>query len=232
MRTKQSKLVLSCAATVAALSLSASPVGAQTTTERFQVLLQRAVDSSLAQQDAQGQTTTPTTGTPAPSRPAIRPRPNTTGVVGITLDDAVKAALDHNLNIEVTRLNPQINDLAYASIASTYNLALTSQVSTQSQTTPPLEQHRGRRRGGGDRKRPDTIQRRRDTEHAVGRRQYAVTLNNNKRRATAPSRSTTRPTTPTGRRSTRSRCCADFKPTPRASIAGHQAQPRHLRCRS
>lgn len=136
MRTKQSTLVLGCAATVAALTLSASPADAQGTTERFQVLLQRAVETTLAQQQTQGQTTTPTPGTPAPSRPAVQARPGTTGVVPLTLDDAVKAALDHNLNIEVTRLNPQINDLAYASIASTYNVALTSQVSTQSQTTP------------------------------------------------------------------------------------------------
>ena len=66
----------------------------------------------------------------------MQARPGTNGVQPLSLDDAVKAALDHNLNIEVTRLNPQINDLAYASIASTYNLALTSQVSTASQTTP------------------------------------------------------------------------------------------------
>ena len=136
MRTKQYTLVLGCAAMTAALTLLPASAGAQGTTERFQVLLQRAVATTLAQQANQGQTTTPTPGTPAPSRPAIQARPGTTGVQSLTLDDAVKAALDHNLNIEVTRLNPQINDLAYASIASTYNVSLTSQVSTQSTTNP------------------------------------------------------------------------------------------------
>src|SRR5262252_6326941 len=136
MRKKQFTLVLGCAAMSAALTLSPASAGAQGTTERFQVLMQRAVATTLGQQANQGQTTTPTPGTAAPSRPAVQARPGTTGVQSLTLDDAVKAALDHNLNIEVTRLNPQINDLAYATIASTYNVALTSQVSTQSQTTP------------------------------------------------------------------------------------------------
>jgi HAE1 family hydrophobic/amphiphilic exporter-1 len=137
MSVKQNKLVLGCAATVAGLVLAASPAAAQANTSiRFQSMLQRAVDSALAAQAAQGQTTTPTPGTPAPSRPAVQVRPGTTSVTPLTLDEAVKAALDHNLNIEVTRLNPQINDLAYASIASIYNVSLTSQVSTQTQTSP------------------------------------------------------------------------------------------------
>lgn len=135
MSVKPSKLVLGCAAAVAATMLSDGSAWAQSPA-RVQAMLQRAVDSALAAQAAQGQTTTPTPGTPAPSRPAIQPRPGSTGIVPLTMDEAVKAALDHNLNIEVTRLNPQINDLAYASIASIYNPALTSQVSTQSQTSP------------------------------------------------------------------------------------------------
>jgi outer membrane protein TolC len=137
MSTKHFTLVLGCAATVAALALCPASARAQSTTElRVTAMVQRAVESTLAAQAAQGQTAAPAPGTPTPSRPAVEARPGTTGVVPLTLDDAVKAALDHNLNIEVTRLNPQINDLAYASIASTYSPALTSQLSTQSQTSP------------------------------------------------------------------------------------------------
>ena len=139
MSTKQFTQVLGCAATVAALTLSPAGARAQSPSEpRLHAMVQRAVETTLAAQAQapQAQTTTPTPGTPAPSKPAVQARPGTNGVQPLTLDDAVKAALDHNLNIEVTRLNPQINDLAYASIASTYNLALTSQVSTQSQTNP------------------------------------------------------------------------------------------------
>ena len=133
MSLKRSKLVLGCAA-VAVLCISAGPAGAQTQTTRFQSMVQRAVETTLAQAAQAAQPPTP--GSKAPSRPAVQPTPGSTGVMGLTLDDAVKAALDHNLNIQVAKLNPQINDLAYASIYSTYKPALTSQLATQSQTTP------------------------------------------------------------------------------------------------
>ena len=53
--------------------------------------------------------------------------------MALTLEDAVKFALDRNLDISVQRLNPQINDIAYASIRSIYHPSLTSIVATQSQ---------------------------------------------------------------------------------------------------
>jgi hypothetical protein len=52
----------------------------------------------------------------------------------LTLDDAVKAALDHNLDIAVQRLNPEIQDISYASLKSVYLPSLTSQLSAASQT--------------------------------------------------------------------------------------------------
>src|SRR6185503_21138556 len=52
--------------------------------------------------------------------------------VPLTLDDAVKFALERNLDIAVQRLNPEINDIAYASIKSVYHPNLTSLISTQS----------------------------------------------------------------------------------------------------
>ena len=54
--------------------------------------------------------------------------------VALTLDEAVKLALDRNLDIAVQRLNPQISDLAYASARSIYYPALTSTIATQSIT--------------------------------------------------------------------------------------------------
>src|SRR6266566_3546053 len=63
---------------------------------------------------------------------AGEPRP----VVRLTLDDAVKFALDRNLDISVQRLNPQINDITYASIRSIYRPSLTSTLATQSTTQP------------------------------------------------------------------------------------------------
>ena len=62
-------------------------------------------------------------------------QPGTTGdnrpSVALTLDDAVKFALDRNLDIAVQRLNPEINDILYASTKSVYHPALTSVVSTE-----------------------------------------------------------------------------------------------------
>jgi hypothetical protein len=55
-------------------------------------------------------------------------------VIALTLDDAVKFALERNLDIAVQRLNPEINDIAYASIKSIYHPALTSLLSTASTT--------------------------------------------------------------------------------------------------
>ena len=41
----------------------------------------------------------------------------TTPTLRLTLDDAVKFALDRNLDIAVQRLNPQINDIAVLSVS-------------------------------------------------------------------------------------------------------------------
>jgi outer membrane protein len=57
-------------------------------------------------------------------------------VVRLTLDDAVKFALDRNLDIAVQRLNPQINDIAYASIRSVYRPAVTSTLAAQANKNP------------------------------------------------------------------------------------------------
>ncbi len=57
-------------------------------------------------------------------------------VVRLTLDEAVKLALDRNLDIAVQRLNPQINDIAIANVQAQYHPTLTSTLATQSTTTP------------------------------------------------------------------------------------------------
>jgi len=129
MSATKSEWVVKCAATVAMLAMTAGQAMAQPPSEtRIQELIRIA-----AQQAATGQTAQAPTPT---SSPAIQAAPGSTGVIRLTLDEAVKAALEHNLNIAVARLNPQINDLAYASLASVFKPSLTSQVATQSQSTP------------------------------------------------------------------------------------------------
>src|SRR5262249_48207368 len=61
-------------------------------------------------------------------------------VVRLTLDDAVKFALDRNLDIAVQRLNPETNDIAILSAKAVYNPTLTSTVGPQSSTQLPTSQ--------------------------------------------------------------------------------------------
>jgi len=111
------------AATLAAFAGAAAPAGAQQITEaRIRELIKEAADPANRLQ------TPPTVqpGTTGDNRP----------VVALTLDDAVKFALDRNLDIAVQRLNPEINDIAVASIASIYRPAVTSTIAAASQSTP------------------------------------------------------------------------------------------------
>ena len=107
----------------AALAFSglATPARAQQVSEaRIRELIKQAQDpASRLQVPAM-----PSPGGTADNRP----------VVALSLDDAVKFALDRNLDIAVQRLNPEINDIAYASLKSVYHPALTSLLSTQSTT--------------------------------------------------------------------------------------------------
>src|SRR4051812_32085942 len=105
----------------AALAVSglASTAHAQVSEARIRELIKQAADPNSRLQ-----------------APATVPPSNgdTRQVVPLSLDDAVKFALDRNLDIAVQRLNPEINDIAYASIKSVYHPSLTSLLSTQSTT--------------------------------------------------------------------------------------------------
>ena len=97
----------------AALSLvgSAPAFAQQPTSEaRIQELIRLAAER-VAQAPAQSQTTQTTAVAQGDTRPVVR----------LGLDDAVRFALERNLDIQVQRLNPQINDIAVASIQSVYN---------------------------------------------------------------------------------------------------------------
>jgi outer membrane protein len=69
-------------------------------------------------------------------------------VVRLTLDEAVKFALDRNLDISVQRLNPEINDIAIASIRSVYHPSLTSTLVSASTTTPSTSTISGTNQAG------------------------------------------------------------------------------------
>jgi outer membrane protein TolC len=116
------KPMWACAGAVAVLMLRTSPAGAQQASDaHVRELLRQAAERLAVGQVAGVQ-----------ADPAVAAGP----VVRLTLDEAVRLALERNLDIAVQRLNPQINDISIASIRSAYYPSLSSTLGTQSQTNP------------------------------------------------------------------------------------------------
>lgn len=120
--------------------LAAAPAWSQTsqaaTDQQIHLLVERA-RQRLAQ-----------TQQPAPAMPQAPAAPAGTAganrpVVGLTLDEAVKDALDRNLNIAVERLTPQTYDFQLSGLHATYLPSLNSSLSTRSATTPSSSQLSG-----------------------------------------------------------------------------------------
>src|SRR5258708_7360543 len=129
MIVNRTNLMLTCAAMVAALAGTSARMLAQQRPSEAHI---RDLIQEAARIVASGQTTATTTAQQGGQTTAPAPGPK----VPLTLDDAVKLALDRNLDIAVQRLNPEINDIAIASIASVYRPAVTSTVAAASQSTP------------------------------------------------------------------------------------------------
>jgi outer membrane protein TolC len=70
-------------------------------------------------------------------------------VVALTLDDAVKLALERNLDIAVQRLNPQLQDIAVASAQTFFHPTVTSVLSQNSNENAPTSQLQLSQGGGG-----------------------------------------------------------------------------------
>jgi outer membrane protein TolC len=119
--------MFAAALTCAGLAVNAS--AQQITEARIHELIKQA-----AQKVAQGD------GGVDPKQAAAATAGQNRPVVEMSLDEAVKFALDRNLDIAVQRLTPQINDTAYASIQSIYHPGLTSFVSQASTAGLPTSQ--------------------------------------------------------------------------------------------
>jgi outer membrane protein TolC len=115
--------ILALSSGAAAQSQSSS----QPTEARVQELIRLAAERAGVKQ-AGG-------GTPSPQQPAASGQPDHP-TVQLTLEDAVKLALDRNLDIAVQRLTPETYDYSLASLKAVYKPALTSQLATQSTTNP------------------------------------------------------------------------------------------------
>src|SRR4051794_2132104 len=109
MKANRSRLIITGGLLLAGV---AAPAYAQKISEARIAELVKQAKAGLAATQAQ-----PAVPAPQATRPTIR----------LTLEDAVKNALDHNLDIAVQRLNPEISDISYASTKSVYLPSLTSQ---------------------------------------------------------------------------------------------------------
>jgi outer membrane protein len=63
--------------------------------------------------------------------------------LSLTIDEAVKMALDRNLDIAVQRFNPQMYDFSIASVGAVYRPTITSLIGEQHQTAVPISQLTG-----------------------------------------------------------------------------------------
>src|SRR6188508_3006358 len=118
---------------------TASEAAAQVTEQHLQDLIREAAARAGVAQ------TTTTTPPNVPAIPGQADRP----MIQLSLDDAIKLALDKNLDISVQRLNPQTFDFSLANLRAVYRPTLTSTVSQQSQTTPSTQTTSGGTVGTG-----------------------------------------------------------------------------------
>jgi outer membrane protein len=121
--------------TMMSLGGLAAPASAQQTSEaRIQELIRVAAERlATGQGAAQGQSPAGPTSSAPDTRPVVR----------LGLDEAVKLSLERNLDLAVQRLNPQINDIAIASLQSLYHPTLTSTISQVSTTQASTNQLAG-----------------------------------------------------------------------------------------
>jgi outer membrane protein len=172
-----SKSTLVCAALATALAMPGRAIAQQRTSDaRVRDLVQQAAQivasgqaGALTTAQQGGQTTAPAAG----------PK------IALTLDEAVKLALDRNLDIAVQRLNPQISDLAYASVRSIYYPSLTSTISTQEVTNPVTNTITGGTIGSGTTNGTGLFNGGITQSIPKGGGSYAVTLNNQRATSTA-----------------------------------------------
>ncbi len=105
--------------------------------------------------------------------------------VPLTLDDAVKLALERNLDIAVQRLNPATFDYSVANIRAGYRPSLTSQISHLSNTNPSTQTISGAAAGTGIEQGTTTYNAGITQNLRWGGGTFSANLNNNKQTTTS-----------------------------------------------
>ena len=158
---KQCQLIGFTAVLVALVS-SPSPASAQISEARIKELVREA--AKTAEQ----------TGPSPVQVPGEGP------TVALTLDDAVKFALERNLDIAVQRLNPQLQDIAVATARTFYGPALTSQLGQNHNINAPTSQLQLSQGGGGVTNQTFTYNAGLTKNFTLGGGTAAATLNNSR----------------------------------------------------
>jgi len=118
-------------ATPAALAVMISTASAQKITdEHVQELIRLAAERA----GAPAQSPAPAAQTPNGAAPPT---------LLLSVDDAIRLALDRNLDIAVQRLNPQTFDYSIAALQAVYKPTLTSRLGSNSQLNPPTNTLQG-----------------------------------------------------------------------------------------
>jgi outer membrane protein len=165
MRRMRSMSIVSAAVMMIGAAL---PVSAQTTDAHIQELIRAAAEAIGAGNAI---------GAPALQATQIAAGPT----VRLSLEDAVKLALDRNLDIAVQRLNPQTFDFSIATLRAAYRPALTSQFQNSSVVNPPTNTLQGVPTGEKGITNSQLIGNGGITQNLHwGGGGYALTLNNNK----------------------------------------------------
>jgi outer membrane protein len=159
-------------ATPTVLAAMVSTASAQITDEHVQELIR------LAAQRVGASVQTPAPGGQAPTG-AERP------ATSLTLDDAIRLALDRNLDIAVQRLNPQTFDYSVANLQAFYKPALISTVGLNSATSPSTQTLSGASAGTGILQGIDTYNGGISQNVRWGGGSFVGTLNNNKTTTTS-----------------------------------------------
>jgi outer membrane protein len=112
-------------ATAVAVALAVPAVAQEPTKDHVKELIAQAMQQG-------GQTT--------PVAPPNQVGPTSSPGVPLSADDAVRRALERNLDIQVQRLEPQLLDYQVAALWATYRPSLTSSLFTQNATNLPTSQ--------------------------------------------------------------------------------------------
>src|SRR3954467_7883088 len=68
---------------------------------------------------------------------AAAQQPTAPRTVQLTVDDAVRLALEHNVDLSASRLDPQISDTTVAAATGAFKPTVTSAVNQNNQLQPP-----------------------------------------------------------------------------------------------